>query len=521
MGWIRRAIGGVLHFADGEGRRHRSVRYMLDLFGFGAKRLRRHRAAQMAAALTYRTLFSLIPLTVCALLVVNAFGGFDEAELDLKARVVNFLNLDVITDGAFAGLEERAAATQSTQPATMPDVGIAEVVDTGDDDAEETDEERAERVADELEAEARAELAARVEGLLSDLNQRIENVSFASISVVGAVLLVWSALSLLVTIEGCFNVVMGAEQGRRWALRVPIYWAVLSLGPVLLGAGFLMVERTLEWADSLPGAGVLRFFAAWMSPLSSLGITWVLLVLIYVLMPNGRLRLRSALAGGLVAAIAWEVSKGLFRLYVAKAVGTSALYGALGLIPLFMIWVYVTWIIVLFGLEVAHTLQTLPRERLQREMAERDEEVGGYDPVSRLEVAALVAKGFEAGKPVTGDELEEGLGLSGVRVQAVLEDLSAAGVVMKAEAADGVTARYTLGRPPDRIGVASLLERGELVGAGEVERPVVGLLRELDAARREWLEGRTLADVVRGEAVVVGESGDHPAGHVPAGKAGG
>ncbi|MEM1211286.1 MAG: YhjD/YihY/BrkB family envelope integrity protein [Planctomycetota bacterium] len=517
MGWIRRAMGWVLHFAEGEAWRHRSVRYLLDLLGYGARRLRRHRAAQMAAALTYRTLFSLIPLTVCGLLVVNAFGGFDEAELDLKTRVVNFLNLDVITDGAFAGLEERAAATQATQPATMPDAAVAEdelaAQVESEATGEETEEERARRAAEELEAEARAELAARVEGLLSDLNQRIENVSFASISVVGAVLLVWSALSLLVTIEGCFNVVMGAEQGRRWALRVPIYWAVLSLGPVLLGAGFLMVERTLEWADSLPGAGVLRFFAAWMSPLSSLGITWVLLVLIYVLMPNGRLRLRSALAGGLVAAIAWEVSKGLFRLYVAKAVGTSALYGALGLIPLFMIWVYVTWIIVLFGLEVAHTLQTLPRERLQREMAERDEEVGGYDPVSRLEVAALVAKGFEAGQPVTGEELEEGLGLSGVRVQAVLEDLSAAGVVMKAEAADGVTARYTLGRPPDRIGVASLLDRGE--EWTEQERPVAGLLRELDAARREWLEGRTLADVVRKDSPVDGKSEEQPAGHVP------
>ncbi|MEM6392295.1 MAG: YhjD/YihY/BrkB family envelope integrity protein [Planctomycetota bacterium] len=505
MGWIGRSVSWVVHFADGEGRRHRSVRYLLDLFGYGAKRLKRHRAAQMAAALTYRTLFSLIPLTVCALLVVNAFGGFEGVGLDMKSRVVNFLNLDVITDGAFAGIEERAAATQATpgtqpasQPATRPASG--DDLDGLEEGEEETEEERARRVADELEAEAQAELAARVDGLLSDLNQRIENVSFASISVVGAVLLVWSALSLLVTIEGCFNVVMGAEQGRRWALRVPIYWAVLSLGPVLLGAGFVMVEQTLAWAESLPGAGVLRLLAAWLSPLSSLGITWALLVLIYVLMPNGRLRLRSALAGGLVAAIAWEMSKGLFRLYVAKAVGTSALYGALGLVPLFMIWVYVTWIIVLFGLEVAHTLQTLPRERMQRELAERDEEVGGYDPVSRLEVAALVAKGFEAGTPVTAEELEEGLNLSGVRVQAVLEDLSAAGVVMKAEAVDGVTARYTLGRPPDRIGVASLLERGEAVVGAEVERPVAGLLRELDGARRAWLEGRTLADVVRNQA---------------------
>ncbi|MEM9295793.1 MAG: YhjD/YihY/BrkB family envelope integrity protein, partial [Planctomycetota bacterium] len=352
-------------------------------------------------------------------------------------------------------------------------------------------EERAQREAEiraEADAAANARMQEQLEGLLDQLAQRIKRVSFASIGVVGVAVLIWGTISLLVTVERSFNQITGAVRGRPWSQRVPIYWAVVTLGPLLLATGMVMLNRTLTpeampaWLGGL--VGLIR-------PLSSLATSWLLAVVMYTLVPTTRVRLRPAMAGALVAAVAWEASKALFGTYV-KTVGTSAVYGALGLIPLGMLWLYLTWLIVIFGLIVTHAVQTLPAERLGEE-ADREDAVLGYDRGWLLRAAAAAAHAFQQGGALEPETWAEHTDAPDALAARVLEDLASAGVLRRIEL-DGQAEGYVPARPPDAIEVASILElAGEKLG--DRAGPAAEALAEADRAAHEALHGMTLADL--------------------------
>ena len=112
----------------------------------------------------------------------------------------------------------------------------------------------------------------------------------------------------------------------------------------------------LGWGEALPVVGPLFAF---LGQFGGLAGSFVLLALLYKLLPNTLVRWRPALIGALVAATLWHVSKWGFGLYVSRALPYLKLYGAIGLIPLFLFWLYLNWLIVLFGMELAFTLQAM------------------------------------------------------------------------------------------------------------------------------------------------------------------
>jgi len=122
-------------------------------------------------------------------------------------------------------------------------------------------------------------------------------------------------------------------------------------------------EYWLGRAEALPLVGPLFAF---LGHKGSLFGSFLALTLLYKLLPNTLARWRPALTGALVAAALWDASKWAFGLYVSRALPYLKLYGAIGLIPLFLFWLYLNWLIVLFGLEVAFTLQGMKGRVFER-----------------------------------------------------------------------------------------------------------------------------------------------------------
>ncbi len=465
------------------GKRQRIVHYLLDLFSQGVDQLQRHRAGQMAAALTFRTLFSLIPLTVCALLVVNAVGGFDEMGVGLRDRAVRYLNLDAIAASASREAVDETVATQPNLEADRLDTAAATNPVAATQPPVPGEQ--------QLEAKTREKLQVRVDDLLAELESRIENISIAGIGVVGALVLIGAALALLVDVEACFNDICSVPRGRRWAVRVPVYWAVITLGPLLIAAGFVAGESVFRTLATVPG---LPAVVSLLSPLSSFAATWLLLVIVYFLLPKARLKLGPVVVGAVVAALGWEVSKWAFRLYLAKALSASTLYGSLGLIPLFMMWVYLTWIIVLFGLELTWAMQTLPGERLRQDRQERERHARQYDPVSLIRVLAGVAQAFACGQPATRLRLSDQAGLTPTMTQGVLDDLHHAGMVHRVMADDegeDRTVGYSLTRPPAQIRIADVLKLSHPPPSDDM--PAIALLQTLRQAQQDAVGDLDLA----------------------------
>jgi len=161
-----------------------------------------------------------------------------------------------------------------------------------------------------------------------------------------------AALSLLATIEDAFNGIWRVKRGRKIVQRVLVYWAVITLGPLLIGASLSMTS----YVTSLPFLSVQPVLSGFRTlALAVLPFTFELgaFVLLYVTVPNCTVKLREALLGALLAAILFELIKRGFAVYVLTFSNYEIVYGALASIPIFLIWIYLSWVVILTGAELA------------------------------------------------------------------------------------------------------------------------------------------------------------------------
>ena len=206
----------------------------------------------------------------------------------------------------------------------------------------------------------------------------------------------------------------------------------------------------------------------------------------YLVLPAASVRLGPALAGGATAGLLWEAGKAAFDWYVRRFASFEQIYGALALVPIFLLWVQVTWLIVLFGAEVACCAQH-PDPGPETAPARRDGHARG--PLA-ARVLWVVAREFAAGRPrPTVAGLAAELSVEGEAVERAVGALARAGLVARvAEPADAEgDAGLLPARPLEQITVADALRAGEAEGGGlaegdEGEEPLYGLLR---AAARE------------------------------------
>ena len=180
---------------------------------------------------------------------------------------------------------------------------------------------------------------------------------------VGLIVLGVTAVMLMLTVDDVMNRIFRVERKRSFAQRVATYWAVLTLGPVLIGAGISMTSALAVHSLGLLNLGAFAQTALGVLPFL---LTWAALTSLYILVPNRPVPLRHALAGGLLAGIAFELGKRGFAFYVSGMSSYALIYGASAALFTFLIWVYLSWLIVLVGATFTATLiePTAPRRTL-------------------------------------------------------------------------------------------------------------------------------------------------------------
>src|SRR6185312_456559 len=181
------------------------------------------------------------------------------------------------------------------------------------------------------------------------LLQFADNAS--KLTAVGILFLLVSALMMMASIEDRFNRIWRVQTPRGGGSRLLLYWAALTIGPLLIVAVLALLSRVLPISPQ-PNARPLP----WAQPLFVLlpfALTWTVLLGMYMLIPNRTVAFRHAGVGALIAAILFEVARVLFGLYVAHVPSYQQIYGALAAAPIFLIWVYLSWVIVLLGASLA------------------------------------------------------------------------------------------------------------------------------------------------------------------------
>ncbi|WP_456445380.1 virulence factor BrkB family protein [Thiolapillus sp.] len=176
----------------------------------------------------------------------------------------------------------------------------------------------------------------------------------SKLSGVGFLALIVVAIMLVSTIDNTFNAIWDVQRKRRPLNKFLVYWAVLSMGPVLVGASVLASSYliSLPMVSEATSTGMGRTLLGWVPSVSS-GIAFTLL---YWLVPNRPVKFWHALAGGALGAMLFELTKMGFAWYVTTFPTYEAIYGALAAIPIFLLWIYLSWLVVLLGAEFTYAL---------------------------------------------------------------------------------------------------------------------------------------------------------------------
>src|SRR3954470_9123992 len=183
----------------------------------------------------------------------------------------------------------------------------------------------------------------------------------ARLTALGIAGLALTSFLMMYTIERAFNVIWRVRRGRGMAQRVVMYWSILTLAPTLIGASLtvttFVLSRSLGWVEGAPWVGetALRLVA----PM----FTVAAFTLLYYIVPSRPVQPRHAFVGGLVAGVSFEIMKRGFALYVALTPTYTMVYGAFATIPVFLVWIYASWVVAVLGAVVA---ALLPDYRLLR-----------------------------------------------------------------------------------------------------------------------------------------------------------
>jgi membrane protein len=187
------------------------------------------------------------------------------------------------------------------------------------------------------------------------LNQFVERT--AGLTGAGTVFLIITALLLMSTIERSLNRIWRVAKPRGITGRLLTYWSVLTLGPLLMGASLALTSYLAALPLLAPEAvrGLLQAFFLNLTPFF---VALIGFALVFLVVPNRRVRVRHALAGAFISAVLFECAKRGFVLYVTHFPTYEKLYGALAAVPIFLVWIYVSWVVVLLGASVAAALTT-------------------------------------------------------------------------------------------------------------------------------------------------------------------
>ena len=170
---------------------------------------------------------------------------------------------------------------------------------------------------------------------------------------VGLAFLVVTSLMLMLSVDAALNRIFRVQRHRHLARRLFVYAAVLTLGPALIGASLYLTSYLV--VNSL-GYFDLDEYRKLVVGLVAFAFTCAALTLVYLIVPYRDVALGHAVVGGLVAGVAFELAKRGFGLYVAKFPTYTMIYGAFAIIPLFLLWLYVSWVVVLFGATLTASL---------------------------------------------------------------------------------------------------------------------------------------------------------------------
>jgi len=259
--------------------------------------------------------------------------------------------------------------------------------------------------------------------------QFIENINVGVLGSVGLALLLYTAVSLVQKIEESFNFIWHVSRARGIGERFSRYLSALLVGPLLVfsAMGITATAASMRVVRSVLEVQAIGWLALQVGHLLPYVLVIGAFTFVYTFIPNTRVRLGPALAGGLVGGILWQSAGWAFALFAASSTRYAAIYSSFAILILFMLWLYLSWLILLFGAAVSfyvqhpeHLVARAGEPRLSNRMRER---------LALVIMSRIARRHLDGAAPLSADELAQALRMPMRAVDVVLDALRERGIL--------------------------------------------------------------------------------------------
>lgn len=329
-------------------------------------------------------------------------------------------------------------------------------------------------------------------------DKMLANTKGGLIAGVGIVLLLWSIISLLNSIENSFNEIWEIKRGRTWTRKITDYLSIMLIGPIfiILSGGLTVWLKTgLDTVAS--NVSLISPATALLLKLFAFALIWGMFIFLYMALPNTKVTFKGAAMGSLVAAILFEV---LQWAYVSSQIGVAQynkIYGSFAALPLFLIWVQYSWFVVLFGAELTFAHQNVDHYELETDINNISDR---YKRVIALMIANLVVKNFNEGKPsLTAIEIAHKLDLPVRLARVIINEFTETGVFNEVKMATDKEIGYQPGISDSKLTVKFIIDKLDEKGVNELP---IESSKELEIVNRLMKDMDEVLNTTKGNMLV-------------------
>lgn len=298
----------------------------------------------------------------------------------------------------------------------------------------------------------------------------LENTKGGMIVGIGIIVLLWTVIKLLAHIEGSFNDIWEVKKSRSYGRKFSDYLSIMLISPLLIimssSATVFITTKIALITEKVALIGMFSPMIFFMLKLIPYFLVWILFIFTYILMPNTKVNFSAGFIGGIIAGTIFQAAQLAYILFQVGVAKYNAIYGSFAALPLFLIWMQLSWLIVLFGAEISFSYQYVDTYEFEPDLRQISP---AFKRLLTLQVANRVISTFSKGKmPLTASNLSQALEIPIRLVQQLLDELVESEIFSITEIKENEKLAYQPARDINIITVKSIIEALEQKGVDNI-----------------------------------------------------
>ena len=298
----------------------------------------------------------------------------------------------------------------------------------------------------------------------------LENTQGGMVAGVGVAILFWTVIKVLGNIERSFNDIWGIKEPRKLGRKLSDYLSVLLICPILVivssGITVFISTQVHLITEKIALLGVISPIISFILNLLPYGIIWALFTFIYIFMPNTKVNFKSGLIAGIIAGSVYVIVQWLYVTFQVGAVKYNAIYGSFAALPLFLVWLQMSWLMVLFGAELSFAHQNVEMYEFEPDSLQVSY---SFKRLLTLRVTHLLIRNFrEAGKPFTAAQISHTLEIPIRLVRQILFELVESAIASEVKTEEYKETAYQPARDTQILTIKHIIDTLEQRGVDNI-----------------------------------------------------